>query len=513
MHWGFRAGRYFDRGRAALVALLFLLTLMACVYLPRDPERRASYSEAPDETSRIARLADKDGGSRDRALLVDDAREALTIRLEMIERADHSLDAQYFIWQNDVTGILTIEHLLAAADRGVHVRVLVDDIQLQGLVGRLQVLNQHPNVEIRIFNPFSINLRYQFGLFRLAEFAIDGNRLNHRMHNKLMVADNQVAVLGGRNIGDDYFAESKERNFVDSGVLLSGPVVQALSAGFDRYWNSRWAYPVEAMLDIPPTFMDLDALRRRIHERLEGQPAVERAHSALDRSSPLERLGSVPPLDSAQTLIDDPAVSWFDRPDQIARDLTDIALSARHRVLVVSPYLVLTPGLLEVAEQLSAKGVEIVVLTNSLASNDVVVAHAAYARFRSKLLEAGVRLFEFREDSVVNPPVKGAYNSLHSKYIVFDDEVVFIGSMNLDPRSLYINTELGIVLQSRLLASEFAEDFARLTSPDNAWLVFETPEGMRWESSRGLLEKQPARNEWQRTRAALYSLLPLSGQL
>jgi len=499
--------------RAAAWAFACLGILAACVYVPRDPERHASYSAPPDAATRIADLIGPAPEGRDRALLIDDPREALVLRLDMIDRADHALDAQYFIWQNDATGILTIEHLLAAADRGVHVRALVDDIQLQGLVGRLNVLNDHPNVEIRIFNPFSVNLRYQLGLFRLAEFAIDGNRLNHRMHNKLMVADNEVAILGGRNIGDDYFAESPERNFVDTDVLLAGPVVQALSGGFDRYWNSRWAYPVEAMLNLTPTFMDLDALRRRIHERLAGQAVVEMVAQARTAPSPLQRLADAPGLDGAETLIDDPAVSWFDRPDQIARELTGTALSARRRVLVVSPYLVLTPGLLEVADELTANGVEIRVLTNSLASNDVVVAHAAYARFRRKLLDAGVELFEFREDSTINPPNGDAYSSLHSKYIVFDDDVVFIGSMNLDPRSLYINTELGIVLRSRALARQFTDDFERLTNPDNAWRVYDTPEGLRWTSSRGVLEQQPARSDWQRTRAALYSLLPLAGQL
>jgi putative cardiolipin synthase len=182
-------------------------------------------------------------------------------------------------------------------------------------------------------------------------------------------------------------------------------------------------------------------------------------------------------------------------------------------VLVVSPYLVLTPGLIEVADELTANGVEIRVLTNSLASNDVVVAHAAYARFRRKLLDAGVELFEFRDDSTINPPNGDGYSSLHSKYIVFDDDMVFIGSMNLDPRSLYINTELGIVLRSRALAQQFTADFERLTSPDNAWRVYDTPEGLRWAASRGVLEQQPARNDWQRTRAGLYSLLPLAGQL
>ncbi len=496
-------------GAALAAALAVSLAISACVYLPRQegPPSQSLPAE-PD-----AGIADALGNGTDRALIINEPLDALHARLDMIDTAEHCLDLQYFIWQNDQTGILLVRHLLAAADRGVRVRVLLDDIQLQGLVDRLNALNDHPNVEIRIFNPFSVRLRYQLGLLRLAEFAIDGNRLNHRMHNKLLVADNHVAVLGGRNIGDDYYGFSPVRTFVDSDLLISGRLVPKLSTGFDRYWNSRWAYPVSALVSLPPTPASLDKLRARIDERLLGYPELLSVTAPAARSNTFGRLRTAPRLTGGQVVVDDPDVSWGERPDEIAADLTAVAASAAHSVLVVSPYVVLSPALLDVARSLTERGVSVKVLTNSLASNDVVIAHAAYARFRRRLIEADIELFEFRHDAAFSTYELGGYRSLHSKYIVFDDAEVFVGSLNLDPRSLYLNTELGVVLSSPALAQALRREFETMTHPDNAWRVSLREDGLSWSSSAGVVDEQPARGEWQRARAALLGLLPLSSQL
>jgi putative cardiolipin synthase len=479
------------------------------VYLPETTSEPSQSLPAPLQSSISKALAN----GEDRGLMIIDPLDALTVRLDMIDLSESSLDAQYFIWQNDPTGILVIRHMLLAADRGVRVRVLVDDIQLKGLVDRLAALDDHPNIEIRLFNPFSVRLRYQLGLLRLAEFAIDGNRLNHRMHNKLIVADNHIALLGGRNIGDDYFGFSKERAFVDSDLLISGEVVPDLSSGFDRYWNSRWAYPVSALVSLPPTPRNLSRLRARIDERLQQQPDLLSATAPSERGNAFAKLRTGPPLITSAAIVDDPDVSWFDRPEELAAELTAVAESAQHRVLVVSPYLVLSPALLEVAQSLISRGVKIAVLTNSLASNDVVIAHAAYARYRQKLLENGIELYEFRHDAAFGRVPGAKYSSLHAKYILFDDDVIFLGSMNLDPRSLYLNTELGVVLRSPRLAGELNQTFETMIEPDNAWRVTSEHDGLRWTSSAGILEKDPARGEWQRVRSAMLSLLPLSNQM
>lgn len=493
----------------ALLGVLLSMTVAACVYLPKTTSDPSLSLPAPLQSS----IGDVMANGENRALTIMEPLDALNVRLDMIDLSESSLDAQYFIWQNDPTGILVIRHILAAADRGVRVRVLVDDIQLKGLVDRLAALDDHPNIEIRIFNPFSVRLRYQLGLLRLAEFAIDGNRLNHRMHNKLIVADNQIALLGGRNIGDDYFGFSTTRLFVDSDLMISGEVVPDLSSGFDRYWNSRWAYPVSSLVSLPPAPRNLVRVRAKIDERLKSEPDLLSATAPSERGTAFAKLRTGPPLMTSAAIVDDPDVSWFDRPEELAAELTTVAESARHKVLVVSPYLVLSPALLDMAQSLISRGVKITVLTNSLASNDVVIAHAAYARYRKKILENGIELYEFRHDAAFGRVPGAEYSSLHAKYILFDDEVVFVGSMNLDPRSLYLNTELGVVLRSPRLASELDQTFAKMIEPENAWKVTSGADGLRWTSAAGVLDNDPARSEWQRLRSAMLSLLPLSNQM
>ncbi len=446
-------------------------------------------------------------------MVIEDAGLALTSRLDLIEAAESSIDLQYFIWQNDPSGIFVIERLLAAADRGVRIRALVDDVQLEGLVSRIHAITRHPNIDVRIFNPFSVRLGMELRLFRLAEFAIDGNRLNHRMHNKLLIADNQAAVLGGRNIGDDYFGLSVERNFIDTDILLSGPVVPDLSAGFDTYWNSGWAVPSDALLRLEVVELDLEAVRGRIAKRLAEHPELELLLDP-DRVTGLTRsLIESHHLDAATAVLDDPNVGWGQLPDEVAGALTELARDCRSEVLVVSPYLVLTPALIDIGDDLENRGVRVAVITNSLETNDVVIAHAAYARFRGAVLDSGAALYEFRGDPDIARDDPAEHISLHTKYILFDDDRVFIGSPNLDPRSLRLNTELGVILESRTLVAELKETFERLSSDKNAWQVRRSDDGFEWHSAKGTIYRQPAKSSWQRFRSWLLMLFPLTNQL
>ena len=492
-----------------------LISTSGCVYLTPFEDTRVTQAQPPQHDTHIARLLARAPVEEARALLVEDPHLALTSRIDLIDAAVHTIDVQYYIWHNDPTGILIIDKLLSAADRGVRVRALVDDIHLAGLVDRLSAIDDHPNIEIRIFNPFSVRLRFGLGLFRLLEFAIDGNRLNHRMHNKLLVADNQLAILGGRNIGDEYFGRGEDLNFFDTDILLSGDIVPQLSRGFDDYWNSRWAYPVDALVSFSLATASLDSVRKKIRKRLAKHPDLEHLSREVGFEDTVAQLLDSPTLTWHTTVVDDPDVSWGDRPDEIAAELAAIALTAEREVLVASPYLVPTENLLGIARTLTERGVKITVLTNSLASNDLVVANTGYARFRGQIIEAGINLYELRADARVSRDLAthpAKKESFHSKYIIFDDDLVFIGSLNLDPRSLYLNTELGVVLESASLAAALRRSFETLIDPDNAWRVLDTPDGLRWQSSAGVVDKQPA-TPWQRFWNGVLSVIPVSSQL
>lgn len=466
----------------------------------------------PVDDSRLGRLLKTEDGLG-RAMVVEDAGLALTSRLDLIEAAETSIDLQYFIWQNDPSGIFVIDRLLAAADRGVRVRALVDDVQLEGLVSRINAITRHPNIEVRIFNPFSIRFGMELRLFRLAEFAIDGNRLNHRMHNKLLVADNQAAILGGRNIGDDYFGLSVKRNFIDTDIFLSGDVVRELSQGFDAYWNSGWAVPSDALLRFELVKLNLDAVRGRIRERLKEHPYLDLLIDPQRIEVLTENLRNAHPLEAAVSVVDEPDLGWGKLPDEVAAALTEVALSCESEILIVSPYLVLTPALFEIGDEMERRGIRVEVVTNSLESNDVVIAHAAYARYRGAVLDSGAALYEFRGDPAIARDDPAEDISLHSKYILFDDDRVFIGSPNLDPRSLRLNTELGVILQSPSLVAELKETFERMTDGENSWRVRRADGGFEWESAKGTVDQQPAKSDWQRFRSWLLMLLPVTNQM
>lgn len=494
-----------------LALILALLLLSDCIYLTRGDRGPDTYAFPFNTDSKLRQMLSR-YPETGRAMVVNDPKLALTSRLDLIDVAEHSIDIQYFIWQNDPSGILVIDRLIEAADRGVRVRALVDDIQLDGLVPRLTVIGSHPNIEVRIFNPFSVRVGIAETLFRMAEFTIDGNRLNHRMHNKLLVVDNQLAILGGRNIGDDYFGLSHHRNFIDTDLLLSGLLVQELSDGFDTYWNSRWAIPVEELISFTLVPDDLASLRQRIHDRLAPYPELTALVDPARIEETIMSLGKAHELDEASILLDSPDVSWGEKPEEIADALAEITRSTQLEVLIVSPYLVPTTRMLDIGRELKERGVNIRIVTNSLASNDVVIAHAAYANFRRTILDTDVELYEFRGDPAIMRNNQAESYSLHSKFILFDDWI-FLGSPNLDPRSLHLNTELAILLRSQTLSAELRSYFYQLIDPDNAWRVEREANNLVWRSSSGTLDRQPAKGSWQRFRSWLMMLLPVKNQL
>ena len=402
---------------------------------------------------------------------------SLDVRSELARRARYSLDVQYYLIQNDRSGRLLMRTLRDASLRGVRVRLLVDDLNTVGGDPMFRGLAAFPNVEVRLFNPFCC--ARESIASRFAASLVDFSRLNHRMHNKLFIADGAIAVMGGRNIADEYFARSANNNFVDMDVLVVGSVVPQLAAIFDVYWNSHQAYPVDAILGKPE---DADEARRGFNHLVDDGDQMMSV-----TVQPMDILGHVPisgELDAGHLeLVWGTATAIADQPEKVmaasveqARamsvqmNIMDRVAESTREVVISSPYFVPGTEGVQAFADLRRRGVRVVILTNSLAANDVPVVHIGYARYRVPLLRIGVGLYELspsgtqHNDLAMLPTM--SRGRLHAKAAVIDEYVVYIGSMNLDPRSESTNTELGIVARCPELAREVTRviDASRLQS-------------------------------------------------
>ena len=373
--------------------------------------------------------------------------------------AERSLDVQYYIWHADTSGGLLAHELWQAAERGVRVRLLLDDNNTRGADEAIAALDAHPNIEVRLFNPYANRG------FRLGELATDFARLNRRMHNKSFTADNQAAIVGGRNVGDEYFGADSPVEFADLDVLAVGAVVPEVSAAFDAYWNSESAYPAASLID--------HAGQLRPLERIEEQPGAARYLQAV-RATPLVQMllsGSLPLEWAAARVVQDDPAKVRHPPEKTELHLLPRLEKAMGKPLreldLVSPYFVPTKDGAAALTALAESGVRVRVLTNSLAATDVSPVHAGYAKYREELLRAGVRLFELKpnvEDVKTKDKGRGAGNSdasLHAKTFGVDRSRIFVGSFNFDPRSARLNTEMGIVVESQTLASRLSEALDR----------------------------------------------------
>jgi putative cardiolipin synthase len=458
--------------------------------------------------------------------LINEGREGFAMRTELADVAEHSIDAQYFLWDTDAVGTILLHHLMRAANRGVRVRLLVDDLYIKGRDVGIAALDAHPNVEIRLYNVFGGRNRLSLG--RQLDFLLEFRRLNHRMHNKLFVVDNQVAVMGGRNIGDAYFGVDPKLNYRDMDVLTVGPVVRQLSAGFDAYWNSRAVTAIGALRG-PPSSKQV----KQAYEWLETRSARLRAGFAYARETStartLERIGAI-----TETLIWAPCeVVWADPeagPSQSTSGRTAVAMklealidTVRVEIVTASPYVVADVDM-PLVRRVRARGVATRVLTNSLASTDVPPAYALFATDRRRMLQEGVDLYEVRPDAasraVYTADPAGHHRlALHAKLAVLDRQTVYIGSFNLDPRSRAINTEVALLIDSAPLAHQMLALLARDFEPENsfrvvleddgkqvAWLTQESSELVRYH-------RPPGTGFWRRFAAGIVGALPIRGQL
>ena len=453
--------------------------------------------------------------------LIQDGRTALIARLALAKHASHTLDVQYYLWHDDETGRLLARGLLDAADRGVRVRMLIDDIHLAGRETGWAALDRHRNISIRIFNPFRV--RAWPSLKRLIEVIREGGRLNHRMHNKVFVADRTMAIVGGRNIGDEYFAASPLANFRDMDLLALGSVVGEISASFETFWNCPYTVPVRSIAPVRPTKRFVRRWYRRLR-RLRLARASLASYAELNPEKlrgELEALLARLHLGQASAIYDLPDKAGGNASARMTGAMQSLARKAQQELLIESAYFIPDERTLAALALLRRRGVEVTLLTNSLASNDVVAAHAGYAVHRRGLLQLGVRLFEVRSRVARNAPTvsgtqAGSQASLHSKAVVLDRKAVFIGTLNLDPRSLYINTEIGLIVESEGLASEVASVIEQALEGHTSFSVRLEPEGpggtVRWyESAAGgePLVNEPESTWLRRLVSWIYQRVPL----
>jgi putative cardiolipin synthase len=470
------------RVRRLLLPAAAALLCAACATLRPDLEKPASTSLPPTADSPpslyIAReLAAHAGLSGFR--LLTKSNNALMSRVALADQAQHSIDLQYYIFNNDATGRLLAQRLLQAADRGVRVRMLIDDINSGDAGSMLETLSLHKNIQVRFFNPF--HTRDPSLLSKAAQLMLEGRRLNRRMHNKAFIVDGWAAVIGGRNIGDEYFDAGAEANFRDLDVVAIGPVVASAANTFDAYWNCDASYRLKALRTSKPDSNALEQERAALARDARTFAQSDYAQAVIE-DLPQGATGDRPGdwfWGNAELVADDPAkvTAEKDEPSlRIGPKIRQVLDAAASEVILISPYFV--PGDTGTAylSSLVKRGVATKVLTNSLASNDELAAHAGYAHYRPALLEAGVELYELRPapGEGQQPATSGGTSSgvsLHAKAVIVDERYVFVGSMNLDQRSKLLNTEMGVIVDSPGLAAAVKRFFDTAVQPDASFKV------------------------------------------
>jgi cardiolipin synthase C len=485
-------------------------------------ERTPSSAFVHPETTSIGALfqeaAEKHPGLSGFSLLRQGG-PAFLVRVAMADLAEKTLDGQYYIWDGDTTGLMLADRLLRAADRGVRVRLLIDDHYMTETRDlNIVALDAHPNIEIRFFNPVG-NRRW-----RMASFLAEFGRVNHRMHNKLFVMDNAMGIVGGRNIGDIYFGVRADYNYRDLDVVTAGPIVSELSASFDLFWNSEWAIPVGAVVKAHATEQDLRTFRKRLAEKLAAtSPPYPIDQNIADLRARLVQIRDNFIWARGSVFVEQPSrVSTDVAPGVIAEALRQRVSEVERELLIESPYFVLGDRSIEGLRQLKAQGAKVRVLTNSAASNDVIAAHAGYVNTRKKLLNAGVELYELRPDSDMKRDWSALAGksraALHAKALVFDRKSVFIGSFNLDPRSTALNTEIGVMIDSPEIAGQVGELMDEGVSPGSAFHVtLDKNDDLMWTAENGAAkveyDKDPETSLWYRFVVDVVGMLPIEDQL
>jgi len=498
---------------------IFVLILMAlvssCTTTTAPKEVAApqpSYALEPGKDGAFADLEaafiEEHGSQKSGFLLLDKNAESLQQRLMLIDEARYSLDIKYYLWYADDSGELIFKRAMDAAKRGVRVRVITDDILLASEDNTIAVIDAHPNVKVRIFNPWRQHTSRQ-----KVKVSQTIERFNYRMHNKLIVADNRIAILGGRNLGDEYFGLNSSFNFLDIDVVGVGPVARESSELFDHFWNNPMVVSASAFEhdqpeeESPQEIASENLERLKKSERLENVP-IERQNWDKILQLYVKRLHPGASKVVYDTLEED-AISR-----KMATIIPEFSKTAKNELLIVNAYLIPNEDMLNRARDLVQKGVKIKVITNSLASQDVPAVNSHYGPWRKQILDTGVELYELRPDAAIKaqtdtPPIVSGFIGLHSKASVVDRTRVYIGSFNLDPRARDFNTEMGMLIESPDLGEELARVAEELMQPENTWQVKLDSEGkVIWQSGDDIRTRQPAQSFWQRVQDWFFKLFP-----
>lgn len=503
---------------AALSCALVCCLCTGCANVPFDAPRAKSFSTdlpvSRHSGSQIElQLAHRP--SQSALIPLADGNDALGARLRMIEAANHSIDMQYFLLKPDLAGAIITLALLEAAERGVRVRVLLDDVFTTASDKEIALLDAHPNVHVRLVNPLSRNSP------KLWNFLVDFGRVNRRMHNKSMTVDRSTAIVGGRNLADEYYRVDTTAEFADFDIFLLGPVVQEIADQFDIYWNDPLSVPLDAFATVDAKRLDEieSDLEAREAEALTG--LYQRA--VMSRYLAEVRAGKHPLYFAKMRVSNDMPdklkvpVSEGDRI--LASDLLASMAAAREEVLLVTPYFVPEDWGARFFVDLAARGVRVRIITNSLASTNHAYVHAGYKRHRKDLLAAGVELYEIRADAIAasTGDEAAAKLTMHTKLALVDGRKLFVGSLNFDPRSIKINSEFGVFIDDPNLGAEFQRSLVE-DIPPLTYSVHPTTAGnLAWVfddgARREILFSDPDASRWRKFVAWLTGLLPVEGQL
>jgi putative cardiolipin synthase len=510
--------------RTWLTAAL-LVYLGGCASLPENFEQIPSHAyPEPEQTLLGAFIAET--APADKSLsgveLLSDPFEAFSTRFAIAAFAEKTLDMQYYLWKGDLAGQLLMWRALEAADRGVRVRFLIDDIYHSGRDDTYALLDTHPNFEVRVFNPMADR-----GITKNLNYLANKKRLNHRMHNKIFLADNAVAVLGGRNIGNDYFGIDTKANFFDLDVLTVGQGAREAGAAFDEYWNSRHAVPIGVLHHQSYMEKDLDEGRKQLREsllKLDAVPYVL-AFEEEETLENLKRWRDGLTWTEAHVVVD-PLERFEGQGESAIVEFGQEFVSIINTEFIVeSAYLIPSEQGLRNMKALVDSGVRVRLLTNSLMSNNHLTAHSGYMKYRKAILETGADLHELRADAALREHFKAFKGDhevpagIHTKSFVIDGEQALIGSFNFDPRSRDLNSEIGLVVSNREFAQEVVTIMERDFDPENSYHLFLNEHGkLRWElknpdGSITIYTHDPGASIWKRMGARFLSWLPIEKEL